>query len=157
LKKASQYNLKGIDASFPLGKMIGVTGVSGSGKSTLIIETLYKALQYNLEGKYEGILGEYELLDGYQYVDKVYLVDQSPIGRTPRSNPATYIGAFDHIRDIFAQSSDAKMKGYSKGRFSFNVKGEGEIGNVQVLQVLSQAYATRGEQVAPSFFLWYNR
>lgn len=123
LKKASQYNLKGIDVSFPLGKMIGVTGVSGSGKSTLIIETLYKALQYNLEGKYEGILGEYELLDGYQYIDKVYLVDQSPIGRTPRSNPATYIGAFDHIRDIFAQSSDAKMKGYSKGRFSFNVKG----------------------------------
>ncbi len=123
LKGASQYNLKKVDASFPLGKMIGVTGVSGSGKSTLIIETLYKALQYNLEGKYDGVLGAYDMLDGYQYIDKVYLVDQSPIGRTPRSNPATYIGAFDHIRDIFAQSSDAKMKGYSKGRFSFNVKG----------------------------------
>jgi len=123
IKGASQYNLKKVDASFPLGKMIGVTGVSGSGKSTLIIETLYKALLYNLEGKYEGTLGQYDMLDGYQYIDKVYLVDQSPIGRTPRSNPATYIGAFDHIRDIFAQSADAKMKGYSKGRFSFNVKG----------------------------------
>lgn len=123
LKGASQYNLKNVDATFPLGKMIGVTGVSGSGKSTLIIETLYKGLLYNLEGKYEGTLGEYKQLDGYQYIDKIYLVDQSPIGRTPRSNPATYIGAFDHIRDIFAQSADAKMKGYSKGRFSFNVKG----------------------------------
>ncbi|KXK11875.1 MAG: UvrABC system protein A [Microgenomates bacterium OLB23] len=123
LKKASQYNLKNVDVTIPLSKLVGITGVSGSGKSTLIIETLYKALQYNIEGKYDGVLGAHDMLDGYQYIDKVYLVDQSPIGRTPRSNPATYIGAFDHIRDIFAQSSDAKMKGYSKGRFSFNVKG----------------------------------
>lgn len=123
LKGCRQFNLKNIAVTFPLGKLIGVTGVSGSGKSTLIIETLYRALQYNIEGKYEGALGTYDTLDGYQYIDKVYLVDQSPIGRTPRSNPATYIGAFDHIRDIFAQSADAKMKGYAKGRFSFNVKG----------------------------------
>ncbi len=123
IKGCNQFNLKNINVTFPLGQLIGVTGVSGSGKSTLIIETLYKALQYQIDGKYEGILGEHKSLDGYQYIDKVYLVDQSPIGRTPRSNPATYIGAFDHIREIFAQSADAKMKGYSKGRFSFNVKG----------------------------------
>src|SRR3989344_1750372 len=123
IKKCSQYNLKNITASFPLGNLIGITGVSGSGKSTLIVETLYKALQYNLEGKYDSMMGKFEALDGYQYIDKVYLVDQSPIGRTPRSNPATYIGVFDFIRDIFAQSPDAKMRGYKKGRFSFNVKG----------------------------------
>lgn len=123
LKGATQYNLKNVDVEFPLGHLIGVTGVSGSGKSTLIVETLYKGLKYYLEGRYEGIMGEFSHIDGYQYIDAVYMVNQSPIGRTPRSNPATYVGAFDLIRDIFAQTPDAKLRGYKKGRFSFNVKG----------------------------------
>jgi excinuclease ABC subunit A len=123
LKGASQYNLKNVTATFPLGKLIGVTGVSGSGKSTLVVETLTKGLQYYLNGSYDGMIGAFTHLDGYQYIDNVYLVDQSPIGRTPRSNPVTYIGAFEFIRDIFAQTPDAKMKGYKKSRFSFNIKG----------------------------------
>ena len=148
LKNASQFNLKNITTHFPLGHLIGVTGVSGSGKSTLVVETLYKALKYYLEGRYEGIMGEFESLDGYQYVDNVYLVDQAPIGRTPRSNPATYIGAFDLIRDIFAQTPDAKMKGYKKGRFSFNVKGGrcekcSGAGSIKVeMQFLPDVYVT---------------
>ncbi|MFO0704172.1 MAG: ATP-binding cassette domain-containing protein, partial [Patescibacteria group bacterium] len=107
----------------PLGNLIAVTGVSGSGKSTLITETLYPALQYHLNGHFTGFTGSYERLEGFHYIDRVYLVDQSPIGRTPRSNPATYIGFFDPIRDLFAQTTDAKARGFDKGRFSFNVKG----------------------------------
>ena len=118
-----QYNLKSITVEFPLGNLIGVTGVSGSGKSTLITETLYPALRYYLDGKYKGAIGKFDQLKNYQYLDRVYLVDQSSIGRTPRSNPATYIGVFDDIRDLFAQTTDAKLRGYKKGRFSFNVKG----------------------------------
>ncbi|OGK10090.1 excinuclease ABC subunit A [Candidatus Roizmanbacteria bacterium RIFCSPHIGHO2_01_FULL_35_10] len=120
---ASEYNLKKITARFPLGNMIAVTGVSGSGKSTLIVETLYPALKYYLDGFYQDKMGYFERLEGHQYLDRVYLVDQSPIGRTPRSNPATYVGFFDEIREIFAMTVDAKMKGYKKGRFSFNLKG----------------------------------
>lgn len=119
----SQYNLKKINARFPLGNLIGVTGVSGSGKSTLVVETLYLALSYYLHGRHKHPPGPFSRLEGYQYLDGVYLVDQSAIGRTSRSNPATYVGVFDHIRDVFAQTADARVKGYKKGRFSFNVKG----------------------------------
>ncbi len=123
LSGCEQFNLKRINARFPLGNLIGVTGVSGSGKSTLVVETLYRALKYYIDGTYDKDMGAFDKIDGYQYVDKVYLVDQSPIGRTPRSNPATYIGAFDLIRDIYSQTQDSKIRGYKKGRFSFNVKG----------------------------------
>ena len=148
LKGAKQFNLKNVDATFPLGHLIGVTGVSGSGKSTLIVETLYKGLKYYLDGRYEGLMGQFSSLDGYQYLDKVYLVNQTPIGRTPRSNPATYIGAFDLIRDIFAQTPDAKLRGYKKGRFSFNVKGGrcekcAGAGSIKVeMQFLPDVYVT---------------
>lgn len=123
LKGAKEHNLKNINVRFPLGNLIAVTGVSGSGKSTLITETLYPALKYYLDGYYNQKIGEFFQMEGYQYLDKVYLVDQSPIGRTPRSNPSTYIGFFDDIREIFAETSDARMLGFKKGRFSFNVKG----------------------------------
>ena len=123
LTKATQYNLKSIDFKIPLGNLISVTGVSGSGKSTLIVETLYPALKYFTEGHYSEKIGKFDNLEGFQYLNKVYLVDQSPIGRTPRSNPATYIGVFDGIREIFASSTDAKIRGFNKGRFSFNLKG----------------------------------
>ncbi len=123
LKKASEHNLKKISVNFPLGNLISITGVSGSGKSTLIVDTLYPVLKYYLDGYYKDKIGEIERIEGYQYVDKVYLVDQSPIGRTPRSNPVTYIGVFDDVRDIFVQTTDAKARGFNKGRFSFNVKG----------------------------------
>lgn len=123
LKGASQFNLKNINVDFPLGNLIAVTGVSGSGKSTLIVETLYPALKYYLDGYFHDTVGDFKRLEGYHYIDRVYLVDQSPIGRTPRSNPATYVGFFDEIREIFAQTMEAKAKGFQKGRFSFNVKG----------------------------------
>ncbi|PIY71086.1 excinuclease ABC subunit UvrA [Candidatus Roizmanbacteria bacterium CG_4_10_14_0_8_um_filter_35_28] len=123
LKGVKQYNLKSINLDLPLGNLIAVTGVSGSGKSSLVVETLYPALKYYLEGYYQEAIGQFEKLLGYQYLDRVYLVDQSPIGRTPRSNPATYVGFFDEIREIFANSLDAKERGFEKGRFSFNVKG----------------------------------
>lgn len=123
LKKADKYNLKKITVNFPLGNLIGITGVSGSGKSTLITETLYPALKYYLEGYYHEKIGSFERLEGYQYLDHVYLVDQSPIGKTPRSNPATYIGFFNEIRDIFALTVESRAHGFKKGRFSFNVKG----------------------------------
>lgn len=146
LKGARQFNLKNITVRFPLGMLSCVSGVSGSGKSTLIVETLYKALALLIEAKHYGTIGQYETLSGYQYLDKVYLVDQSPIGKTPRSNPATYVGLFDHIRDLFAQSQDAKLRGYSKGRFSFNVKGGrcekcGGAGTIKIeMQFLSDVY-----------------
>ncbi len=116
-------NLKNINIKIPLGNLIGVTGVSGSGKSSLVTETIYPALKYYLDGYYQDKIGEFKKIEGYQYLDRVHLVDQSPIGRTPRSNPATYIGFFDEIREIFASTVDARERGFEKGRFSFNVKG----------------------------------
>ena len=122
VKGAAENNLKNIDVKIPLGIMTCITGVSGSGKSSLINEILYKRLARDLNrarvipGKHKDILGTDQL-------DKVINIDQSPIGRTPRSNPATYTGVFDQIRDLFAATADAKAKGYKKGRFSFNVKG----------------------------------
>lgn len=123
LKGASQYNLKKTNVELPLGNLIAITGVSGSGKSTLVVETLYPALKYYIDGFFSETIGEFEKLEGYQYIDRVYLVDQSPIGRTPRSNPATYVGFFDEVREAFSQTSDAKVRGYKKSRFSFNLKG----------------------------------
>jgi excinuclease ABC subunit A len=119
----SQFNLKHIDVEFPLSKLVVITGVSGSGKSTLLVETLYPALQAELNPHFKGSIGAHKHISGTDKVDKVILIDQSPIGRTPRSNPATYIKLFDHIRDVFASTKDAKLAGYKKGRFSFNVKG----------------------------------
>jgi excinuclease ABC subunit A len=123
LKGASQNNLKNVTANFPLGNLIAVTGVSGSGKSTLVVDTLYPALKYYLDGHFSEQIGEFKDLEGYSAIRRVYLVDQSPIGRTPRSNPSTYVGFFDDIRDIYATTLDAKAKGFQKGRFSFNLKG----------------------------------
>lgn len=117
------HNLKNVTLNLPLGNFIGITGVSGSGKSTLITETLYPALRYYLDGTFTDNAGTYDRLDGYQYLKHVYLVDQAPIGRTPRSNPATYVGFFDEIRNLFASTQEAKLRGFDKGRFSFNVKG----------------------------------
>lgn len=123
LKGATQFNLKNVTLRIPLGNFICITGVSGSGKSTLIGETFYPGLKYHLDGYYTDTMGDFKMLEGFQYLDRVYLVDQSPIGRTPRSNPATYIGFFDDIRELFANTQDAKVKGFKKGRFSFNLKG----------------------------------
>ncbi len=122
VRGASENNLKNIDVPFPLGVMTCVTGVSGSGKSSLVNEILYKSLARKLN-RARTIPGKFKKLEGVEQLDKVIAIDQSPIGRTPRSNPATYTGVFDMIRDLFASTPDAKAKGYSKGRFSFNVKG----------------------------------
>ncbi len=120
---ANQFNLKNVDIEFPLGKLVSITGVSGSGKSTLLVETMYPALQKELNPLYRGEPGEYKRLEGIENIDKAILIDQSPIGRTPRSNPATYTGIFDPIRDVFSATRDAKTAGFKKGQFSFNVKG----------------------------------
>lgn len=119
---ASENNLQDITARFPLGKFIAVTGVSGSGKSTLINGILKKAIAQKLNRNSEKP-GKYKTIQGIEHIDRLIDIDQSPIGRTPRSNPATYTGVFDDIRDLFAQTNEAKIRGYKKGRFSFNVKG----------------------------------
>ena len=119
---ATEHNLKNITAKFPLGQFICVTGVSGSGKSTLVNEILYKTIARDLNGSNEKP-GKCKQVKGLHNIDKIVNIDQSPIGRTPRSNPATYTGVFDMIRDLFAGTNEAKMRGYDKGRFSFNVPG----------------------------------
>ena len=122
VRGARENNLKDIDVSFPLGVMTCVTGVSGSGKSSLVNEILYKSLAKKLN-RARTIPGKHSGIEGAEQLDKIIAIDQSPIGRTPRSNPATYTGVFDMIRDLFAATTDAKERGYKKGRFSFNVKG----------------------------------
>lgn len=122
VRGAEEHNLKNIDVSFPLGIFTCVTGVSGSGKSSLVNEILYKTLARKLN-RARTIPGKCRGIEGIEQLDKIIDIDQSPIGRTPRSNPATYTGVFDMIRDLFAGTPDAKARGYKKGRFSFNVKG----------------------------------
>ena len=122
IKGAKENNLKNVNVDIPLGTLTMVTGVSGSGKSTLINQILYKGLN-KLVNKSKNPVGAHKEILGYENIDKIIDIDQSPIGRTPRSNPATYTGTFDIIRELFAQTTEAKMRGYKPGRFSFNVKG----------------------------------
>jgi excinuclease ABC subunit A len=122
IKNATGNNLKGVDLDIPLGLFVCITGVSGSGKSTLIQDTLFPRLMFELHGT-RSSWSPHESILGLDEIDKVIDIDQSPIGRTPRSNPATYTGTFDMIRDLFSKTPDAKIRGYQQGRFSFNVKG----------------------------------
>ena len=145
---ASEHNLKSIDVSFPLNKFVVVTGVSGSGKSTLINDILYHALMQKNNPFHREKPGKHQSISGYEHIKNIFLIDQSPIGRTPRSNPATYTGAFTYIRDLFAKTKEAKLRGYGPGRFSFNVKGgrcescEGE-GRIKIeMQFLPDVYVT---------------
>jgi len=145
---ANKYNLKNIDVIFPLGKLVSITGVSGSGKSTLLVETLYPALQKELNYNFKGEASGYKKIEGLENIDKAVLIDQSPIGRTPRSNPSTYTGMFDLIRDVFSATRDSKAAGFKKGRFSFNVRGgrceacEGQ-GQIKIeMQFMSDIWVT---------------
>jgi len=122
LRNARGNNLRGVDAAFPTGLLTCVTGVSGSGKSTLVQDTLFPRLMFEVYGT-RTVWAPHDELEGHEPFDKVIDIDQSPIGRTPRSNPATYTGTFDMIRDLFAMTPDARVRGYKQGRFSFNVKG----------------------------------
>ena len=122
VKGASEHNLRGIDVEIPVGRLVSVTGVSGSGKSTLVNDVILRAMQQHLL-KSRVRSGAHTGIEGVEIFDKVIAIDQSPIGRTPRSNPATYTGLFDHIRQLYADTPDAKTRGYKQGRFSFNVKG----------------------------------
>ena len=143
---ASQNNLKNINVQFPLGKLVCITGVSGSGKSTLVVETLYHAIAGSLNPFHKEKAGKLQKLEGIENIRRVILIDQSPIGRTPRSNPATYTGIFSYVRDLFSRTPEAKLRGYLPGRFSFNVRGgrceacEGE-GEVKIeMQFLPDVY-----------------
>jgi excinuclease ABC subunit A len=122
IRNATGNNLKGVDLEIPLGLFVCVTGVSGSGKSTLVQDTLFPRLMYELHGT-RSVWAPHDSIEGLEQIDKVIDIDQSPIGRTPRSNSATYTGTFDMIRDLFSKTPDAKIRGYQQGRFSFNVKG----------------------------------
>ena len=122
IRGARGHNLKDVDVAVPLGLFVCVTGVSGSGKSTLVQDTLFPKLMYEVYGT-RSAWQDHRAIEGADQLDKVIDIDQSPIGRTPRSNPATYTGTFDMIRELFAMTPDAKMRGYKNGRFSFNVKG----------------------------------
>ena len=146
LTGASEHNLKNVTAKFPLNKFVVVTGVSGSGKSTLVNDILYEALMLKNNPYHREKPGQFTSLSGDEYIRHIFLIDQSPIGRTPRSNPATYTGAFTYIRDLFASTKEAKIRGYGPGRFSFNVKGgrceacEGE-GQIKIeMQFLPDVY-----------------
>jgi len=145
---AKEHNLKNIDVSFPLNKLIVVTGVSGSGKSTLINDILYHAMMQLKNPYHREKPGEFKNIEGHEKIKNIFLIDQSPIGRTPRSNPATYTGCFTYMRELFAKTKDAKLKGYGAGRFSFNVKGgrcetcQGE-GQIKIeMQFLPDVYVT---------------
>jgi len=144
----TQFNLKNINVSFPLGKLNVITGVSGSGKSTLLVETVYPALKQKFNPYFRGEVGLHSKLAGDEEIDKVVLIDQSPIGRTPRSNPATYTKVFDVIRDVFSLTREAKAAGFKKGQFSFNVKGgrceacEGQGKNKIEMQFMSDIWVT---------------
>ena len=122
IKGCKEHNLKNINVKFPIGTLTCVTGASGSGKSSLVNEILYKTLAKNIYGSKETP-GVYKSISGIDDIDKVVYISQDPIGRTPRSNPATYVGLFDYIRDVFTETKEAKLRGYTKSRFSFNVKG----------------------------------
>lgn len=145
---ATHNNLKNISVSIPLGQFVCITGVSGSGKSSLIVDTLFRALQVHFNPTAKEKPGHYNTIEGLEHIDKAILIDQSPIGRTPRSNPATYTGVFTYIRELFALMPDAKGKGYTGGRFSFNVKGgrceacEGEGQKRIEMQFLSDVFVT---------------